>query len=557
MIRDLQDYPSETVLYTDVCIVGTGPAGIALAQELIGTNLDVLLLESGGSRHEDESQALNNGSSIGLPHRTYLDGRARRFGGTGTIWAGQCLPMDTIDFERRDWIPDSGWPFSFDSIRPYFSRAEAFFKIQGERYDSNNYARFGIDPPAWDPAALKSMFTVYTAHIDIGKAWHAKISRAANVTVLLHANITQIETNDAGTICTSVRARSLRNTAARITAKSFVICCGAIENARLLLASNKVQKNGLGNRYDLVGRYFQEHPNAFTGEVETKDPFQLQQKLRLLYAKSGIKYFPKFRLSETRQRQERVANCNGSLLFEYPEGSGITALQETYRAARKGTLPTKPLRKLMSILRHSPEVAESLAQRFLSGRSPCGSPSRIRLQIYLEQTPNHSSRVRLSTRRDQFGVPDIEVDWMVTDMERRTLQVMTQTVRQEISRLGLGTITPSPWLNSEEWKTHLSDCAHHAGTTRMANTEQHGVVDSNCQVFGIRGLFICGGSVFPTSGYANPTLTIVAMAIRIADLLRAQLGATTPSIEAGHRYPEHSATRGAHSHPRPLVRATT
>jgi choline dehydrogenase-like flavoprotein len=203
----------------------------------------------------------------------------------------------------------------------------------------------------------------------------------------------------------------------------------------------------------------------------------------------------------------------------------MATMQAFYRAARGRKLPDKLFARIRSLATNCAEMPLALIDWLRTGRTPVSVPRAVKLQCYLEQAPNRTSRVKLSSQKDALGMPKIQMDWHMTDLELKTVGVMTETVRSEFARLGLGTWRPHAWLDDrgEGWQEHLSDCSHHMGTTRMAESRLTGVVDPQCAVFGVKGLYIAGSSVFPTSGYANPTLTIVALALRLADHLKEKL----------------------------------
>jgi choline dehydrogenase-like flavoprotein len=276
-----------------------------------------------------------------------------------------------------------------------------------------------------------------------------------------------------------------------------------------------------------------------TATLVPSDAAELQDRFRLLYGKAGRRYFPKFALAETVQRRERVLNCNAHLYFDYPEDSVQHVLRDTVLAMRRGGLAAVRLRQAARLAAGMGEIGRAAARRWLRGLSPRGSPTGIRLQCHLEQAPDRDSRVLLSPQgRDLLGLPAMMIDWRLGALEHRTLQVMTETVSHEFARLGLGRLQPAQWLHRSDWQAQVEDCCHHIGTTRMATSPATGVVDPQCQVFGVNGLFVAGGSTFPTSGYANPTLTMVALAIRLADHLKArqhgvQRRATAPAWLAG------------------------
>jgi choline dehydrogenase-like flavoprotein len=213
------------------------------------------------------------------------------------------------------------------------------------------------------------------------------------------------------------------------------------------------------------------------------------------------------------------------LVFEYADDSGIASLKQIYRSLSRRKLPPNLLIHLKCLALHLPEVARATSRRYFLGKSPLGKPRRILLQCHTEQQPDPDSRVTLSPNRDALGLFRGKVDWRLNHSERHSVRVMTAAMGGELKRLGLAQLKPEPWLNEpgDDWKNKLSDCFHHIGTTRMSDSPATGVVDRNCEVFGVRRLYVAGSSVFPTSGYANPTLTIVAMAMRLASHLKMEL----------------------------------
>jgi choline dehydrogenase-like flavoprotein len=519
LILDFTNAETPESFACDVCLVGAGAAGIVLAQTLTESGFSVVLVESGGETPLAEDQKLNAGFTDG--HFAGLEkGRARSFGGATKLWYGQCIRLEEIDYAARAWVPHSGWPISSADLAPYFERAEAYFEIAGQAYDAAIYRRLGLPVPEFDSQLCKSHFTIYTPLVDLASIYRASLARNERLTVLLRANVLEVTTNATATQATGVSIRTLHSRQGTIQANTVVLCGGGIENARLLLLSKSVNPAGLGNDRDLVGRFFQDHPNGQTATLTTEQVPLVTELFSLLY-EPPLRFFPKLAMSAALQEKQEVLNCNAHFVFEYGEDSGIEAGKTIYRHLRRGERPPELGKNLRSMVSDLPETLRAAKRFLIDHKSPLGKPKRIRFQCYLEQTPDAANRVTLAEEFDALGQPKSHIAWKLGDLERRTLQAMTDAVAREFARLGLGRLQPDAWLNDPDadWQSKLDQAAHLIGTTRMASTADRGVVDTNCGVFGVSGLYVAGSSVFPTSGYANPTLAIVAQAFRLADHL--------------------------------------
>jgi len=522
MIDDLRRLEDGTELEADLCVVGAGAAGIALAQVFLDTGVDVLLLESGGLRRTPATESLNEGEATGMDPASLTAGRGRLLGGATALWAGQCLPPAASTFAERSWVPHSGWPLAHGELEPYLHRAEALLRIDGEAYDETVWDGFGVTRPAVDPRRLAHRFTVWCPRPHLGRLYRRRLAASTNVRVLLHATATEIATTPQGDRFDSVRAATPEGKSVRVRARVCVLCGGGIENCRLLLASNGVHAAGVGNDHDVVGRFLQDHPNGHSATIVGGDASRLQQIYGLFY-RGRVRYLPRLVLSPELQQSKRVLSCAAYPVFHFGEESGIEAARRVYRSLRARRRPTALASELPRIARDAPRLASVAYRRLARGRSPRVTPVLVTLQTHAEQAPNPASRVTLSPRRDRLGVPLPKVDWRLTDLDRRTTEVMVGVVAAEFERLGLGHVRAEPWLADASWTRHVDDSFHHMGTTRLGTDPQTSVVNADGQVHGVTGLFIAGSSVFPTAGHANPTLTIVALAIRLGDYLQGTL----------------------------------
>jgi choline dehydrogenase-like flavoprotein len=510
VIDDLRRLTDGADLEADLCVVGAGAAGIALARELLGTSLRVVVLESGGLRHSSAAAGLNEGETSGMDAASLTEGRERVLGGATALWAGQCLPPESSVLEARDWVPHSGWPFGADELEPYLRRAEGLFQIEGEVYDERVWDGFGVERPAFDPSRFEHRFTVWCPQPHLGRLYRRELEGSANVRVLLDATATRLRAGPGGFEAVTVRGPDGRTVELR--ARACVVAGGAIENARLLLAS------GVGN--DVVGRYFQDHPNAHCAVVASAEPARLQELYGLLYRRR-LRYLPRLVLTPAAQRAERVLSCAAYPVFHF--GEEIEASRRVYRALRGGRRPESLGRELGLIARGAPRLAPVAYRRLVHRRAARVRPRRVTLQTHAEQAPNPDSRVTLSERRDRFGEPLPRVDWRLTELDRRTTEAMVEAVAAEFARLGLGDVRAEPWLATDRWAEHVSDSFHQMGTTRMGVDPATSATDPDGQLHGVRGLYAAGASLFPAAGYVNPTLALTALAIRLADHLESTL----------------------------------
>lgn len=510
MIDDLRRLEDGADLETDVCVVGAGAAGIALAREFLAGGTRVVLLESGGLRPAASDEALNEGETAGIGAASLTEGRRRVLGGATALWAGQCLPAEPSVFEPRGWVPHSGWPFDGDELEPFYRRAEALFRIEGELYDERIWDAFGVEWPAVDPGRFVHRFTVWCPQPHLGRLYRRELERSASVRVLLHATATRVRATAGRFDAVTVRGPDRRT--ATVRARHCVLAGGAVENARLLLAS------GLGN--DVVGCYFQDHPNSHSASIESDDPARLQDIYGLLYRR-GVRYLPRLVLAPELQRSQQVLGCAAYPVFHFGDESAIEASRRVYRALRGRRRPESLGRELGLIARGAPRLAPVAHRRVVHRRAARVRPEAVTLQTHAEQAPNPDSRVTLSQRRDEFGEPLPKVDWRLTDLDHRTAEVMVDTAEAEFRRLGLGKVRAEPWLSGAGWTERVSDAFHQMGTTRIGNDPATSAADPDGQVRGVDGLYAAGASLFPAAGYVNPTLTLAALAIRLADHLKA------------------------------------
>lgn len=546
MLIDARNLPTDRIVESEVCIIGAGPAGITLAREFAGQNFQVCLLESGGLEFNQETQSLCEGDTIGDPFLALDDTRCRQFGGNANRWlikignnqmGVRYVPLDEVDFEKRDWLPYSGWPFSKSHLDPFYQRAQSVCKIGPFAYDAEAWEDAQTSRlPLSDNRVTTTMFQFGPRNV-FTHEYRNEINQAANITTYLNANVVEIETSEVARTVTRVRVACLQGNGFWVTAKVFILATGGIESARLLLLSNKTQKTGLGNQNDLVGRFFMDHPLVYSGMFIPSNPEIFNTTA--LYDMRRVNNVPvmgKLSLTQEVMRREQLLNIS-TVLFPRPnfyQLKAINSLKTLLEDIRNPGIQKDTLKHLSNVMFGidyivvAAYLAASKQQSFLHGFGRGGwsevrnNQRRFKMFEVLHQTeqaPDPANRVMLSAERDRLGSQKVQVHWRWGDIDSHSIKRAQEIFTEEIARAGLGQLHIErngdlPQIGSP------AGTAHHLGTTRMHLDPKQGVVDENCRVHGVSNLFIASSSVFPTGGYANPTLTIVALAIRLADRVK-------------------------------------
>ncbi len=526
MILDARNIPDEQVLETDVCIIGAGAAGITLAREFRDKRFRVILLESGGLEPDAETQALYQGDIIGHPYYPLDGSRNRFFGGTTASWGGMCLPFDSIDFKARDWVPHSGWPFELQQLEPYYRRAHEPCQLGPFEYRESYWTpRRGKKSLPIDGELILPQIAQFSPPTRFGQAYREDIQRAKSVTAYLYANVLEMEADELGRTVQTVRVGTLDGGRFSVSAKHFILAAHAIENARLLLLSRSVMADGLGNQHGLVGRFFMERVNCRSGVFvpvngDAIAPFFENDRL----AECGINGF--LGTSGDWQRENRVLNSSIHLhaaplrLRDVQKGNGSASGDgETTRRseASDGDLAAHA----WEVIKGLSDDAKAAWQRLWHREES----DQIVFDIWqdVEPVPNPNSRVMLSRELDSLGQPKVMLDWQLTpSLEGTTIRSALKLFAAEMGRLGLGRVRMDISEHGDAWAEDVVGSFHHIGTTRMHPDERKGVVDENCRVHGLSNLYVAGSSVFPTAGQANPTLTLIALALRLGDRITRQ-----------------------------------
>jgi choline dehydrogenase-like flavoprotein len=527
-IDDLRKLEISGEIETDLCIVGSGPAGLTVAGELIGTGTRILILESGGLVEEAVVDSLGEIESVGEPRimeQTLF--RNRVFGGTSHSWTGRCAPFDDIDFAKRPWIPFSGWPMRRSQLEPFIHRASEYLGIRPAHYDERLVQDNGcpILSSDLDRENLRNCFWQFSSdsrkpldYMRFGPAFLCK--NPPNASVLLHATVSHI-TTDGGRVV-ALEVSTPENKRAIVKSRAVVLCGGGIDNARMLLYSNRVVAGGVGNRHDLVGRFLMDHPRCALAEFDPRSSAEVGDYYGLFrLGKNGDRrtFLQGITLSPKMQKREGLLNCAAWLTEHWAPDDPWSAMKRLLSGDHR-----RPAQDAWSVLSQPGFVARGVKDRLLRGKGVPHKLQRLVLDCIVEQRPDPESRLMLGEKTDRLGLPLARLDWRISEQEKVTMAAFGNLICREFARVGLPVPELVDWAaNHRLDEARFVDVCHPTGTTRMADDPRAGVVDRTCQVHDVEGLFIAGSSVFPTSGHANPTLMIVALAIRLADTLKSVL----------------------------------
>jgi choline dehydrogenase-like flavoprotein len=531
MLIDSHKIPEGKIIETDVCIVGAGVAGITLAQEFIGEQISVGLFECGDLKPDNETQSFFWGKTIGHPYYPLDMTRSCGFGGSAHRWNIDLLtgdfgvrlhPLDAIDFTEREWVPNSGWPFGKSYLDPFYVRAQVVCKIGPYFYGAGDWE----DPDKTPRLRFKgdrvqtTIFQFADRMTFIKDYFHA-IDKADDINIYTHANVIDIKTDEKAKVVKSLRLKCSTGKSFSVKAKLYILALGAIETARVLLNSNKVQKNGLGNQNDLIGRYFMEHPHLWSGRYIPSRP-ELVRKTGLyrLHWNNGTPIMGKLTINHRLQQSQRLLNYCVSI---HPEiHKPRSNIVPDWDVVSWPLLDAKnPLEERKSLNRY--ETALRKSHRMLSRFYRKFKPPEIyfKLNHMTEQIPNPDSRLFLIEEKDALGRRRVCLDWRLSSVDISSIIQSQEIIDKELQKSGLGRLQID--LESNEPPEGLQGGWHHMGTTRMHLNPKKGVVNENGKIHGISNLFIAGPSVFPTCGYANPVLTIVALSIRLADHIKSEI----------------------------------
>lgn len=559
MILDADTIENGACLRADVCVVGGGAAGISLALGLSGQGLSIILLESGRMDQDAATQALYAGEvadeRLHSPADKY---RQRRLGGSTAIWGGRSMPFDPIDFETRPQVPASGWPISYEDLLPFYPEANALSEAGRFAYEAED-ALGSVAPPMirgfQSDVVRTGGLERFSCPTNFGRRYERRLRVAPDIQVLLGANCTALRLRADGRSVREVAVATLAGRRFRVAARVTVLATGGLETARLLLASRDVVPQGVGNEHDVVGRYYMCH---IAGNVGTLVFNGRPQDVRHGYevTPEGIYCRRRLAITAAEQRRRGLANCVARLHFSritdprHRNGvlSGLFLARKfiSYEYGKRlndGTELSAGLyaRHLWNVMTDPVDTAaflahwatrRTLAQRKFPSVILRNRSNRFSLEMHGEQIPRADSRVTLTDRQDALGMPRLRIDWRYSPEDIASVRGTLDLIAQELERSGAGRLEYDRDTLEEDLMRFGAYGGHHIGTARMGTDPRTSVVDADCRVHSVHDLFVAGSAAFPTSSQANPTLTLIALSLRLGKHLAQRLAPAAAHVNA-------------------------
>jgi len=534
----------------DFCIIGSGPAGLTLATELADSGKNICVVECGEKNSTARANKLREIKSLG-EIKIKLTSRERILGGASTTWSGLSAPLDNIDFGHRPYLSNpTTWPISLEELRPYYQRTSSYGFSSLELFDAgSNKIKPTKDFVVDYDNLQEKIFIAADPPWNFGKKLQSIFDRG-NINLQLGATVTSlasIRDADGKTLVTAANIKTLNGQDQKISADIFILATGGIENVRLLLLSRETNPAGLGNEHDLVGRYLMNHPKNNFGSLQLNKPIRSLPHL-FGYLNDGWSGYAGLRIKEGRQRSLGVLNSylRFEPIFPWTDNNGVWAtitiakkakfLLDWWKGQQKQLVELRDwnetgddkeiadntgqyfdwLNAIKEILRNLPAVFAYTIHRLLPKKELL--VKNIRLRNFMEMEPQPDNRLILGDDLDQNGQPLPIVTLNTSPLDRQSLVKLHQLFKEDMAKNNIG-LVHSELEKAEPWPI-ISDASHHLGGTRMGHDPSTSVVNDQLQVHSAPNLYVLGGSVFPTSGCANPTYTICALAIRLADHLK-------------------------------------
>lgn len=539
-IKNLKNAESfSNFAFDGVCVVGGGIAGLLLARRLARGGQGVVVIESGVDAFDEAIHALNEIEDLNGRYSRALTGRYRGLGGTSSRWGGRMIPLSEHDFGARQHVSQPAWPFPVASLDSYHEEIERLFGVGGGGFDDIEAGRWpGPEAFPKETSTLKPRWAKCPSFVrcNIATTLRNELQQLKNIQIWLGATVCDFELDREAGRVTAITAREFGGRKLTVRADRFVFAAGSIETTRLLLLLDAASNGQAFRRCKVLGRYFQDHLKAEVATISRSDPVATNNLFAYRFVKSTRRDLH-LELSQAMQRKDKAASAFVYVAMDLDHGP----LADLKRVAHGLQRRQVDLAGMGRVLKNPGTMARAAYWRLVRNQLFVPADVDLRLLVCAEQLPQWSNRIRLSQQRDRLGAQKVLLEWSPTADDERTFRSAVAGLEGYWREAGFDRLCPLVWSEAAEDRSiplidQAEACAHPSGSTRMGTDPEQSVVGPDLFCHAVPNVAVISASVFPTAGSANPTFTIMKLALWLADsclqTATTQLRASAPVAEA-------------------------
>ena len=520
MIIDLALATDPTIeRQAQVCIIGAGTAGIFLAQQLRQNKIEVVILEAGSTVPCLAQEVDQYCYYQGIRYRGADLGRSFGLGGTSVLWGGQMIGLTPSDMGARPAVGIPAWPISYGEVNLHIPTVQNTLGLPHPKELSSQQHSLKQNFPSLSQFnqdfQLRLSQWLPFGKRNLAKAFAPIVETDQDLQIWLNASVTGLtQSSDEPNKIIAVQAQSANGRQLTISPQILVICAGALESTRIMLAFDESSGGLITKAGAPLGRYFADHLSVTCGKFKCHHWQRYNLETSPIF-EQGVMRTPRLELSPNVQEKEALTSAFAHFTFITHGDTGFDVVRNVLRRRQgeKRVVDLKP-QALTSALT---DVSAMAFWRGIRGRLYIPRQAELLLQVDIEQYPNWNSCLFLSDERDAFGRKRLTINWQITPDDIRVIQSVAKLAVSAWGQSSLRDIATLELTLGEQFDDFesLYDVYHPTGMLRMGNNPADSVVDPNLKVWPLKNTYISSTGVFPSAGSANPGLTHLALTARL------------------------------------------
>ena len=501
-----------------ICVIGAGIAGLLVARRLARSGQRVVVVESGDESGSEASNLLNE---IDDPNGLYgrsLSGRHRGLGGTSSRWGGRMIPISEHEAEARDYIAQPEWPMQLNNLAEYEDEIERLFGVAPGTHEDIPAERMKRVFPKGE-VSLSPRWAKCPSfkRCNVATVLKGELASQKNLEIWLDATVCGFEVDRTSGRLAAITARNFGGGELKVRADQFIVAAGTIESTRLLLLLDAASEHRAFAGCDALGRYFQDHLKAEVATISRDNAYESNRLFAYRFV-DGTRRDLHLELAAPAQEEDEVASAFAYVSMDLAE-SPLAGVKKLAQGLQRRDIDWREMGRVSGNLAL---VAKALWWRMERKQLYVPPSVKLRLMACVEQLPHRKNRIALSATRDRLGLPKALLEWAPTSEDEITFRSLTRNVAAYWTAAGFDRVAPLQWAKCAVDAaipiiSQAEACAHPSGSTRMGNDPNHSVVGADLRCHAVPNVAVVSASVFPTAGSANPTFTIMKLALWLAD----------------------------------------